>query len=120
LLVVDDIPECSVIINQGGTVAKGLSLGQQRMTRLEMLPTALAFRIHSLALECRKSHTPCCDACEIEVDEKSPMLQCRFALVPLAEKCRPSMSSDREAVNLLGVFTYKKKLEATAAATGYQ
>lgn len=118
LLVVDDIPECSVIIHQGGTVAKGLSLGTRRMTKLEMLPTALGMRMHSLALECRKKHAPCCDDCEIETGKESKVLQCRFALVPLATRYKPQIPTEREAVNLLGVFTYREKVENNAATIG--
>jgi len=107
LFMVDDEVDCSIILDQGNSAARGFSVHKPGIKPLNNLQPALARRIHRLGLECRKERTPRFDACEFGEEKDLPVRRYRMALVPLTRSERTNHPRCRSTLNMLGVFTYQ-------------
>ena len=105
LMVMDELPECSVIVDHGRRAGQGLQLIDDRNGQtLKKIPRYLGDRIFSLGQKCVRNRKPVRHSQNRRRSPESPVERYRLALLPLRTDEDISPNPVR---SVLGVFTYQ-------------
>ena len=107
LLALDELIDCSVIIDHGQKVGCGLHLSTQKTHNFKNLPPSLREKIFTLSHACVKTRSPRHHAEELSGSEEIPVKRYRLALVPLLSAEERIDESTYPISTVLGVFTYQ-------------
>lgn len=107
LLALDEVMDCSVIIDHGQKVAEGLNLSKQKTHNFRNLPLSIRERIFSLSQICVKTRSPCHHSQDQNESKDIPVNRYRLALVPLLPANERDDGSTHPVVGVLGIFTYQ-------------
>jgi hypothetical protein len=107
LLALDELIDCSVIIDHGQKVGCGLRLPKQKIHNFKNLPSSLREKIFTLGHACVQSRSPRHHAEELSDSEEIPVKRYRLALVPLLSAKERLDESTYPTSTVLGVFTYQ-------------
>jgi hypothetical protein len=107
LLALDELIDCSVIIDHGQKVGSGLHLSKQKTHNFKNLPPSIRDKIFALGHACVKTRSPCHHAEELDHSEEIPVKRYRLALVPLLPTKERLDESTYPTSSVLGVFTYQ-------------
>lgn len=104
LILVDDYPECSVIIDHGGKAGQTLCLEAQAVKNLGDLPSSLAQPIHALGLKCKNSGMPVFGVDVTAVAENDPGRLSGMAFLPLDKADHHKVFLYHDPAIILGVL----------------
>ena len=107
LLALDELIDCSVIIDHGQKVGCGLHFSTQKTHNFKNLPPSLRDKIFTLGHACVKTRSPRHCAEELSHSEEIPVKRYRLVLVPLLPAQERLDESTYPTSTVLGVFTYQ-------------
>lgn len=107
LLVMDDVMDCSIIIDHGDKAGQGLQLVNGTVQSLRKLPRCFADEIFTLGRKCVKNRKPCRHSQNRKHSRDNPVDRYRMALFPLVPANERDDLSEYPVSSMLGVFTYQ-------------
>jgi hypothetical protein len=107
LLVMDEMMDCSIIIDHGNKAGEGLQLVNGTVQSLRKLPRCFADEIFSLGKKCMKTRKPYKHAQDRNRSRENPVSRYRLALLPLVPAEERDDYSNYPVTSVLGVFTYQ-------------
>lgn len=107
LLVMDEMMDCSIIIDHGKSAGEGLQLVNGTVQSLRKLPRCFADEIFTLGKKCMKSRKPYRHSQDRSRSRDNPVSRYRLALLPLVPAEERDDYSAYPVTSVLGVFTYQ-------------
>jgi hypothetical protein len=107
LLALDELMDCSVILDHGDKAGSGLNLLEHKAFSFRSLPRGLREKVFFLSGECVKTRNPRFYSEDHNDMNEINARQYRLVLLPLIpsdERDRPLLN---RVTNVLGVFTFK-------------